>query len=183
MQMYQLGEKVVYGGHGVCCVAGQEERVVDKRTVTYLVLEPLGQGGSQFLVPIHNEVAMSRLRPLLTPEELDALLSLDQISPALWIREDNRRKQAYRELISSGDRARILGMLRTLYTHRENQLASGKKVHLCDDVTKPRLVPRRFFWYSMTSACSGLSSGTIIGTSGVPRCAELLETTGVSVFA
>ena len=131
--MYQLGEKVVYGGHGVCCVAGQEERVVDKRTVTYLVLEPLGQGGSQFLVPTHNEVAMSRLRPLLTPEELDALLSLDQISPALWIREDNRRKQAYRELISSGDRARILGMLRTLYTHRENQLASGKKVHLCDD--------------------------------------------------
>ena len=47
----------------------------------------------------------------------------------------------------------------------------------------PLLVPRRFFWNSMTSKCSGLISGTTIGTSGVQRCALLLETTGVSVFA
>ena len=35
----------------------------------------------------------------------------------------------------------------------------------------------------MTSKCSGLISGTTIGTSGVQRCALLLDTTGVSVFA
>ena len=49
--------------------------------------------------------------------------------------------------------------------------------------TKPLLVPRRFFWNSITLKCSGLISGTTIGTSGVQRCALLLETTGVSVFA
>ena len=35
----------------------------------------------------------------------------------------------------------------------------------------------------MTFICSGLISGTTIGTSGVQRCALLFETTGVSVFA
>ena len=49
--------------------------------------------------------------------------------------------------------------------------------------TKPFFVPRRFFCASITSKCSGLISGTTIGTSGVHLCALLLETTGVSVFA
>ena len=49
--------------------------------------------------------------------------------------------------------------------------------------TKPLVVPSLFFWKSMTFICSGLISGTTIGTSGVQRCAELLDTTGVSVFA
>ena len=49
--------------------------------------------------------------------------------------------------------------------------------------TNPLAVPNLFFWNSMTFICSGLISGTTIGTSGVHLCALLLETTGVSVFA
>ena len=49
--------------------------------------------------------------------------------------------------------------------------------------TKPLFVPRRSFWYLITSMCCGLISGTTIGTSGVHLWALLFETTGVSVFA
>lgn len=131
--MYQLGDKVVYGSHGVCCVAGQEERLVDKRTVTYLVLEPVGQGGSRFLVPTHNAVAMSKLRHMLKPEELDALLQSEGIRADFWIRDENQRKQSYREMISGGDRQKLLAMIHTLYRHKAAQQAAGKKVHLCDE--------------------------------------------------
>jgi hypothetical protein len=48
---------------------------------------------------------------------------------------------------------------------------------------KPRFTPSRLRCNSITWACSGLSSGTIIGTSGVARWAELLEITGVSARA
>ena len=48
---------------------------------------------------------------------------------------------------------------------------------------KPRLVPRRLRCAGMISAWSALISGMIIGTSGVKRCAELLEQTGHSSFA
>lgn len=131
--MYQMGDMVVYGSHGVCCVAGQEDRIIDKRTVTYLALEPVGQGGSRFLVPTHNAVAMSKLSHILKPEELDALLQSEGIRAAVWIRDENQRKQSYREMISGGDRQKLLAMIHTLYRHKAAQQAAGKKVHLCDE--------------------------------------------------
>lgn len=131
--MYQLGDKVVYGSHGVCCVAGQEDRIIDKRRVTYLALEPVGQGGSRFLVPTHNAVAMSKLSHILKPEELDALLQSEGIRADVWIRDENQRKQSYREMISGGDRQKLLAMIHTLYRHKAAQQAAGKKVHLCDE--------------------------------------------------
>lgn len=131
--MYQLGESVLYGMQGVCVVADQEKRVVDKKMVTYLVLEPVGQEGSKYLVPTHNAAAMAKLRKILTKEELIALLDSPEIRNQEWIQDENRRKQTYRELISSGDRLRLMQMVHTLYRHRSAQKASGRKCHLCDE--------------------------------------------------
>lgn len=131
--MYQVGDKVVYGIHGVCMVADQEERVVDRKRVTYLVLEPVGQDGSRYLVPTHNAAAMAKLKHMLSKEELEALMDSDEVQADGWIRDENQRKQTYRELIGSGDRARLMQMVRTLYRHRKAQAAAGKKTHLCDE--------------------------------------------------
>ena len=133
MEQYQIGDNVIYGSHGVCKVAGQEERTVDKRNVIYLVLEPVGQEGARFLVPTHNAVAMGKLRHMLSRQELEDLLQSKEIRVDAWIRDENLRKQMYRELISTGERLRIMQMIHTLYRHREEQTAAGKKVHLCDE--------------------------------------------------
>ena len=131
--MFQVGDQVVYGIHGVCRVADQEERVIDRKRVTYLALEPVGQDGSRYLVPTHNAAAMAKLRQMLSKEELEALLQSDEVREDGWIRDENLRKQTYRELISSGDRVKLLCMVRTLYRHKAEQAAAGRKVHLCDD--------------------------------------------------
>ena len=60
MNMYQIGDKVLYGMHGVCVVIDLEKRTLDGKQVTYLVLEPAGQSGSRFLVPSHNAAAMAK---------------------------------------------------------------------------------------------------------------------------
>lgn len=131
--MYQIGDQVVYGMHGVCSVVDLEERVIDRKRVQYLALEPVGQPGSKYLVPTHNAAAMSKLRQILTPEQLDSLLKSEEIRADGWIRDENQRKQVYRELIGSGDRSRLLQMVHTLYRHKAEQAAANKKVHLCDD--------------------------------------------------
>lgn len=131
--MYQIGDKIVYGMHGVCCVLQEERKVVDRKPVTYLVLEPVGQAGSRFLVPTHNAVAMSKIRPMLTKEALDEMLSSPEVRTDGWIRDEGQRKQLYRELIGSGDRVRLAQMVRTLYRHKTAQAAAGRKVHLCDE--------------------------------------------------
>lgn len=131
--MYQVGDQVVYGIHGVCRVADLEERVIDRKRVTYLALEPMGQEGSRYLVPTHNAAAMGKLRKMLTPEEMEALLRSEEVRADGWIKDENQRKQTYRELISSGDRLNLMKMVHTLYNHKQQQSAAGKKVHLCDE--------------------------------------------------
>lgn len=131
--MFQVGDKVVYGIHGVCNITQQEERLVDRKRVTYLVLEPVGQAGSRYLVPTHNAAAMSKLKYMLTREELERLMQSEDVQADGWIRDENLRKQTYRDLISSGDRTKLMCMVRTLYEHKSTQAAAGRKCHLCDE--------------------------------------------------
>jgi len=131
--MYHIGERVIYGIHGVCCVIDWEGRIVDGKKVTYLVLEPLGQSSSRYMIPTHNAAAMGKVRSILSCEELEDLLQSEIIYKDGWIRDESQRKLTYRELINSGDRARQLQMVRTLYIHRAAQAAAGKKCHMCDE--------------------------------------------------
>lgn len=131
--MYQLGDRVVYGIHGVCVVKEQEQRKVDRKLVTYLVLEPVGQEGARFLVPTHNALAMAKLSPILTPEGLESLLEDPAGKQDGWIDDENRRKQLYRELIGSGNRLKLVQMIRSLHRHKRALAANGKRCHLCDE--------------------------------------------------
>ena len=131
--MYAVGEFVQYGIHGICRVCDVEERVIDRKRVQYLVLQPKEQEGSRYLVPAHNAAAMAKLRPVLTQEDLNLLIRSKAVMEDGWIEDENQRKQYYRELINSGDRTALLRMIRTLFRHKEQQLAAGRKVHLCDD--------------------------------------------------
>jgi len=131
--MYQTGDKVVYGMHGVCVVADVENRVVDRKQVVYLALEPVGQTGSRFLVPTHNAVAMGKLRPMLDRDALESLLDSDAVHVDVWMKDENHRKQCYRELLVAGDRQKLVQMVYSLYRYRSAQNMSGRKFHLCDE--------------------------------------------------
>lgn len=131
--MLQIGSQVVYGIHGVCSIIGTEFRSVDRKKVEYLILEPNDQPGARFFVPAHNQAALSKLRPVLKREELEALLASDTVKADCWISSENLRKQKYRELINSADCAALFGMIRVLHKHREEQLSAGRKFHLCDE--------------------------------------------------
>lgn len=131
--MFQVGDKVVYGIHGVCDVTRQEERIIDRKRVSYLVLEPAGQPGSCYLVPAHNAAAMSKLKHMLSREDLENLMQSEKVKADGWISDENQRKQSYRELISSGDREKLMCMVRSLYLHKNSQTAAGRKCHLCDE--------------------------------------------------
>ena len=131
--MYQVGDRVVYGIHGVCQVVALEERVVDRKKVVYLALEPVGQGGTRYLVPTHNAAAMGKLRKMLNAEEIQAMFSSEQIYRGEWIPDENRRKQLYRERIAGGNCMVLLEMICTIYRHKKEQAAAGKKFHQCDE--------------------------------------------------
>lgn len=131
--MLAIGSQVIYGIHGVCNIVDVEIRTVDRKKVEYFVLTPSEQPNARFYVPMHNEVALSKLRPLLSREELETLLASEEAHKSCWINDENRRKLKYRELINSADRAALISMIRALHQHREDQLSAGRKFHICDD--------------------------------------------------
>ncbi len=133
LRMYQVGMQVVYGAHGVCRILCMEDRVIDRKKISYYVLQPVEQEASRFYVPAHNENALSKMRPLVTRERLLELLTSDGVREDAWIEDENRRKQYYRQLISSIDLEAMIRMIHSLRRHRTQTLQAGKKVHLCDE--------------------------------------------------
>ena len=131
--MYSLGEFVVYGIHGVCRILELEERIIDRKKLQYYVLEPVEQIGARYMIPVNNAAAVAKLHPVLSREELDALILSDDVRADLWIPDENLRKQTYRELMNSGDRVAMIRMIGALYRHKEAQAAAGRKFHMCDD--------------------------------------------------
>lgn len=123
----------MYGIHGVCRVVGTEKQLVNRKRTEFLVLEPMSQNESRFYLPTANPTAMAKLKEVLPTEELKSLLSSEEIREDVWIKEENLRKQTYRELINGGDRIALIKMVSTLYRYREAQTAAGKKFHQCDD--------------------------------------------------
>lgn len=131
--MFSIGDRVIYGIHGVCEIYGTEERVVDRKKVQFFVLQPVDQRATKYYIPSHNPAALAKLRPLLSKDELIALLQSDSVRRDCWIAEESLRKATYRELISSGDREALLRMIHTLQCHRRECTGKGKKFHLCDE--------------------------------------------------
>lgn len=131
--MYNKGDRVIYGIHGVCNILDIEIRTVDRKKIEYFVLEPVEQPGSRYFVPTQNQAAVAKLRPILSRKELDKLISSKDADQDAWIADENQRKQCYRELITSGDRAALLSMVKALHIHKEAQLAQGRRLHLCDE--------------------------------------------------
>ena len=131
--MYQKGQKVVYGIHGVCMIVDLEIKNLDRKKVQYYVLEPVDQPGARYYIPTQKPAAVAKLSPVLSRQELEAMLFNQDIPEGTWIADENQRKQKYRELISGSDRAALLAMVRALYIHKEQQAALGKKFHLCDE--------------------------------------------------
>lgn len=131
--MFQIGDRVIYGSHGVCQIVTVEERVIDRKRIKYFALEPVSQPGTRYLIPSENPVALSKLRHLITRDELEQLLQSQQIRENCWISDENQRKQRYRELISSCDRVALLRMIHTLHHQKKVQLEAGRKFHLCDE--------------------------------------------------
>lgn len=131
--MYEIGQQVLYGIHGVCRITALESMRFGKARAKYYVLEPVEQPGAKFYVPVENEAAVAKLRPLLSREELLALLHSDAVRNYLWIADENQRKLRFRELITSGDREALMGMIGALLRHKKAQLAAGRKFHQSDE--------------------------------------------------
>lgn len=130
--MLAVGQTVVYGTQGVCTVKELSMLKLGKTKGEYYVLSPLDDPGSTVYVPTANEKLMSRLHPVLSSDEADALIIEAINEPLEWIVSDNERKAVCDEIVKNGSRKQLMQLIAMLYRRREALKDQKKHFHNVD---------------------------------------------------
>ena len=130
--MLTVGQTVVYGTQGVCTVKEISMLKLGKTKGEYYALSPIDDPGSTVYVPTANEKLMSKLRPVLTGEEADALITEAVREPLEWIESDAERKSACDDIVKNGDRKQLMRLVGMLYRRRELLKDQQKHFHNVD---------------------------------------------------
>lgn len=131
--MLNIGKTVSYGAQGICTISEITEKKFKADIIKYYVLEPVFDKNSKIFVPIDNEKLTSRMKEILSKDEIIEIINSLANEETTWINDDNERKEAYKQIILSGDRNEIVKLIKALYLHRENQKLIGKKLHISDE--------------------------------------------------
>lgn len=127
----KIGTYVLYGKTGVCLVKEQTTMSSEQ----YYVLAPISDSRSSVYVPCGNEALVARMRPLLSSEQIDSLLSdADEVKLA-WVDDRNERGMLYRTVLSGGDRRELIRLLCCLMRKKQERLGIGKRLSTMDENT------------------------------------------------
>lgn len=131
--MFAVGDLVIYGGEGVCRVAGIGPSGLsgDNSGLTYYHLLPLYRNGT-VMTPVTTSVLM---RPILTrPAALELIASLPSL-PAVKPVETGLRavRDFYHALVQRSDCSELAALIHTVCRKRAWSLAHGKKASQMDE--------------------------------------------------
>lgn len=131
--MFQVNDVIIYGTQGVCKIAGTEEKTVSGKKKTYFVLKPVSDKGSTIFAPTDNELVLRKMRRLLTKDEIHMLIDSMRSEKAVWVANENERKELYKNILSKGEHLELIQMIKAIYAHRKEREAEGKRLHMSDE--------------------------------------------------
>ena len=131
--MFKKGELIICGGHGVCRViditAHPGDRLDKKRK--YYLLEPVFEKTSTIYTPVDNEKVI--MRRIMNKEEAQKLIEHIKEIDVMWVQEEKRREQTYKDAIRTYDSRSLVQIIKTLYQRKRIRINEGKKVLSSDE--------------------------------------------------
>ncbi len=131
--MYYVGDTVLYASQGVCKIIGTDEKKFNGNKVEYFILQPVYDKNSKIFVPSSNEKLLSKMRPIISADEVRRIIKDIPNEDTIWISDDGKRKQEYQQIIVDGDREKLLQLIKTLRLHESSQQLKGRHLHQSDD--------------------------------------------------
>lgn len=131
--MFEKGELIMCGGHGVCRVNDIIGNPIDRLDLKrkYYVLEPVFEKASTIYTPVDNDKIV--MRRIMNKEEAEKLIAHIEDIETVWIQEEKRREQTYKEAIRTYDSRSLVQIIKTLYQRRKSRINEGKKVLSSDE--------------------------------------------------
>ena len=125
--MFQAGDVIVCGTHGVCRVekVGPLSSAVADRDRLYYTLKPLYERGSVVFTPVDNEKMV--IRPVISREEALRLIDGIRNAEALGIEDERKREENYKTALKSCRAEELVKMIKTINARKRSRAARGKK--------------------------------------------------------
>ena len=118
--MYSIGTLIVYGSEGICKITDIKENSFDNmgKSKSYYILTPLSNDKTKIFIPCDNDLLVSRMLKVLSADEIRDIIAEDIPLPE-WIADNRRRNKAYKDILQSYDRRRIISLAKLLYSVKE----------------------------------------------------------------
>ena len=121
---FKEGDVVVYGSQGICRITGTEKMRVGGKSTVYFILNPVYRKNSKIFVPSDNEKLMEKMHSVIEKAAEDT---------SEWIENDAERKDFFKSALASGDRGKIINVIKTIRLHKTEREESGKRLHQSDE--------------------------------------------------
>lgn len=127
-----INDTIQYGTD-ICKVAGKTKKEFNGQHNEYYILKPVHDEKSTIYIPVNSKKAAAKIRRILSIEEIYALIKEMPNANMLWISDDTKRKEEFRQILASGDRGQLVRMIRTLYQKKQEKVNAGKKMRADDE--------------------------------------------------
>lgn len=132
--MFSIGEKIMYGGTGVCVIEDITENKLSgmDQPRTYYVLRPLYQSGT-IQTPVDNDKIP--IRPVLTRTQAEELVDGIPDIPATICYEKNLSalRNHYQQQLSSFECVDLIRMTKSIYAKKKEVESRQKKIGMTDE--------------------------------------------------
>ena len=146
---FDIGEYVSYGINGMCNIEDirpmQLSQSVEK--MMYYILRPESNPKSTIFVPVNNQKLVSKMRELMTKDEINAMLVRMKDRTLEWEKDVRFRTESFHEILNNGVNQDLILMIRCLHRKRQELVQLGKKLPARDSntlKTAERLVEEEF---------------------------------------
>ena len=146
---FDIGEYVSYGINGMCNIEDirpmQLSQSVEK--MMYYILRPESNPKSTIFVPVNNQKLVSKMRELMTKDEINAMLVRMKDRTLEWEKDVRFRTESFHEILNNGVNQDLILMIRCLQRKRQELVQLGKKLPARDSntlKTAERLVEEEF---------------------------------------
>lgn len=132
---YKKGDYIRYASNGVCLI--DDIKNIDlnrsKKPKRFYVLKPINASSSTIYVPFENEELVSKMRHILSKNDIDALIDSAKQSKIDWISDRKERNNSFKQIIKDSAPQDLLKLVSCIYLKKQELSLEGKKLSSTDE--------------------------------------------------
>lgn len=133
--MFNIGDIIVYGVQGICKIDSFETKQIGRQSADYYVLKPLFNESTAVFVPVENELLTAKMQAVLTKTQAEELVKRVEQIDIIKSNDENQKRELYKAILSSGDREKLIALIKTIRLERDIRRQGNKKLNINDEQT------------------------------------------------